>query len=122
MVNPLKAILAGVFALCCVYLTVGMLWAELGMPSNMGQPNGEEFPHTIKLIQAEGIFTPLIDHYNQGFKEKSEKHLKEANADGPMGDYVYSIAIALAFLAGGIAIIAAGSDDEVEKTVVPDKK
>ena len=121
MGNPIKAGIAAICAGLCVFFTVAMLWAELGMPANMGSEKNP-FPHTIKLLQAEEAFKPLIDGYNGMFKEKTEKHLQEKRADGPMGDYVYSMAIALAFLLGGVAIIAAGSDDEVEVTRVPVKK
>lgn len=122
MGNPIKAGIALVCVIACVYMTVGMLWAELGMPSDMGVSKDNPFPHTIKLVQAEKVFIPLVDHYNGSFKEQTEKHLKEKKADGPLGDYVYSAAIALAFLFGAVAIIAAGSDDEVEKSVIEEKK
>lgn len=121
MGNPIKAGIAAICAGLCVFFTVAMLWAELGMASDMGSEK-QPFPHTIKLLKAEGVFTSLNETMNGMFKEKSEKHLQESRADGPMGDYVYSAAIALAFLLGGFAIIAAGSDDEVEVTKVPVKK
>ena len=122
MGNPIKAGLALICVIFCVYMSVGMLWAELGMPSDMGKSKDNPFPHTIKLLQLEGVFTPLVDHYNGSFKDDTEKHLKEKKADGPLGDYVYSFAIGLAFLFGAVAIIAAGSDDEVEKSLVNENK
>lgn len=116
MGNPIKTVIAGICVVVCLYFTVAMLWAELGMPTD------QNFPHTIKLAQAESVMAPLVDHYNGQFKEMAESHLKSKDAEGPFGDYAYAMAIAVAFFAGAIAIMAIGSEDETEKTVVPAKK
>jgi hypothetical protein len=116
--NPIKLLLVAAGVGACIFWSVGMLWAELGMPAL----ESFDWPHTIKLLQAEPLMKGLVDTYNGMFKAGTEAHLTSKNAEGPVGDYVYALAIAMAFVGGAVAIMAVGSEDETEKTVVPVKK
>ena len=66
----------------CVFFTVAMLWAELGMPSEI------DFPHTIKLLRAESLTTTMVEGYNGMFKSPTETYLTGKKAEGPLGAYV----------------------------------
>ncbi|HMO23838.1 MAG TPA: hypothetical protein PKC98_22975 [Candidatus Melainabacteria bacterium] len=116
MGNPIKLGLAGIGIVACLFFTVAMLWAELGMPSEF------DYPHTIKLLRAEAVTTSMVEGYNGLFKRSTETYLTGKKAEGPLGDYVYAAMIALAFFGGAVAIMAVGSEDETEKTIVPAKK
>lgn len=118
MGNPIKLLLVAVGVAACLFWSVGMLWAELGMPVL----TEFDWPHTIKLLQAEPLMSGLVDTYNGMFKTGTEAHLNAKSAQGPLGDYVYAMAIAMAFVGAAVAIMAVGSEDETEKTVVPMKK
>jgi len=98
----------------CVYASIMMPWAELDMDT-------KTLPHTFRLLHLQPVADALDNMYgSHGVSHR--KHLDDKKAEGKRGEYVYSWAIAIALLAGGIAIAAIGGTDDEEKTLVPEKK
>ncbi len=113
--NSIRAVLVGIFALGCVYFTMAMPWAEHNMTATK-----ETVPHTIKLLYLTDPTIKLFDMF-AAQKEAHEQKLKNKNAEGNLGEYVYALAMAAAMTFAAFAIMTIGSEDEVEKTVLPSK-
>ncbi|MBP7861983.1 hypothetical protein KA183_09895 [bacterium] len=113
--GSIRAVLVVIFALGCVYFTMAMPWAEHNMTATK-----ETVPHTIKLLYLTDPTIKLFDLY-AAQKEKHEQELKNKNAEGNLGEYVYALAMAAAMTLAALAIMVVGSEDEVEKTVLPSK-
>lgn len=111
----IRAALVVIFALGCVYFTMAMPWAEHNMTATK-----ESVPHTIKLLYLTDPTIKLFDAY-AAQKEKHEQELKNKNAEGNLGEYVYALVMGLAMILAALAIMSIGSEDEVEKTVLPSK-
>lgn len=113
--GSIRAVLVGIFALGCVYFTMAMPWAEHNMTATK-----ETVPHTIKLLYLTDPTIKLFDMF-AAQKEAHEQKLKNKNAEGNLGEYVYALAMAAAMTFAAFAIMTIGSEDEVEKTVLPSK-
>ncbi len=116
MDNPIRTFLVLVFAVITIGASLMMPWGELDM-----KHTGEAVPHTIKLLHLEGPFCGLMAL----FKDQKEKHINylgQKNAEGKHGDYVWGLALGAALFFGAIAIMAIGSADEAEKTMLPAKE
>lgn len=113
--SSIRAVLVVIFALGCVYFTMAMPWAEHSMTATK-----ETVPHTIKLLYLTDPTIKLFDVF-AAQKEKHEQQLKNKNAEGNLGEYVYALVMAAAMTFAAFAIMAIGSEDEVEKTVLPSK-
>lgn len=120
--SQLRVVIALVFAGVCVVGCLGMLWGELHMPIAESESGTKvELPHTIQLLKMEGPTDHLVESFN-GQRDGLAKPLTEKKAEGPLGEYVYSLMLGLALTAGALAVMTLGSEDEVEKTIIPEKK
>jgi predicted S18 family serine protease len=94
-----------------------MPWAELHM-----EHDPAKMPWTLQLIK---IDKATAEFFNQMWSDKRadhEKYLADKKAEGKYGEYVYAFAMAMAMFAASLAIVAIGSEDEAEKTLIPAKK
>lgn len=100
----------------CGFFALMMPWAE-----NQMENTKDAMPHTLKLLKldeaAEKAFTPYAPK-----KDTYTQTLDSKKAEGKYGEYVYAWALGLALLAGAIGIMAIGSEDEQEKTLLPQKQ
>lgn len=112
-----RAALVAAGAGACIFFSLMMPWAELHMESDPAK-----MPWTLKLLKIDG---PTAEFFNKMWQEKRadhEKFLADKKAEGKYGEYVYAFAMALAMSAATLAIVAIGSEDESEKTLIPAKK
>lgn len=112
-----RAALVAAGAGACIFFTLMMPWAELHMETDPAK-----MPWTLQLLK---IDKPTAELFNKLWAEKRadhEKFLADRKAEGKYGEYVYAFAMALAMSAATLAIVAIGSEDEAEKTLIPSKK
>lgn len=99
-----------------------MLWGELLMPVAESESGAKvELPHTIQLLQLQGPTNTLVESFNSK-RDELAKPLTEKKAEGPLGEYVYALMLAGALVSGAFGIMVLGSEDDVEKTVLPTTK
>lgn len=101
----------------CVYFSIQMPWAE-----NQMESAETAMPHTLKLFYVDKEVSKLFDGLYASKKPAYSDTLTKKKAEGPHGEYVYAWAMGLALLAGAISIMAIGSDEEQEKTLLPQKQ